>query len=58
MTMLLGYAFVLIMYVLIAAAVLWFLRTLNNIGVGLREISARLLSIEDAIRHAAPRSTI
>ena len=41
----------LLFWVLVAMAVLWFLRALNNLADGLREVSERLASIEEAIRH-------
>jgi hypothetical protein len=48
---------VLLFWVLVGMAILWFLRALNNLAVGLREVSERLASLEDAVRQLGARST-
>ena len=47
----------LLFWVLVAMAVLWFLRALNNIAVGLREVSERLAAVEDAVLQLGARGT-
>jgi hypothetical protein len=52
-----GFLPVLLVYVLLGMAVLWFLRALNNIAMALRAVSDRLVTLEDAVRQLGARST-
>ncbi len=48
---------VLLFWVLVGMAILWFLRAMNNLAVGLRDVSERLASLEDAVRQLGGRGT-
>jgi hypothetical protein len=52
-----GFVPILLIWVLIGMAVLWFLCAMNNIAEGLHEISDRLVALEHAVRQTSPRGT-
>ena len=52
-----GFLVVASIYVLVGIAVLWFLRALNNIAIGLREVAERLSTLEAAVRQGSARIT-